>query len=192
MQFRQLRLVVTVALLTIGYTTGAQVSALGARSRNPDAGAAPQNALIRIVTPVPNQRLTEDSTIVRFEVVKPAVFAGAPDFLVQLDGNAPITTSRTSQPFKKLAPGAHTVSVQLVANRTPVVGGRAAVQFFVSPQESSKLRRQLKLAGLTFTKPDPKGADSDLPPASSPLPLISIIGFGILVGGIVSAMKTRS
>lgn len=57
-----------------------------------------------------------------------------------------------------------------------------------------KASDRLDLAGSTFQKlaADPKTVDSDLPKAGSPLPLISVIGFGILVGGIVSAMKTRS
>jgi len=33
--------------------------------------------------------------------------------------------------------------------------------------------------------------DSNLPGTSSALPLISVIGFGVLVGGIASALKTR-
>lgn len=35
-------------------------------------------------------------------------------------------------------------------------------------------------------------ADSTLPQAASPLPLLSTIGAGILLGGLVSARRTRS
>jgi hypothetical protein len=178
----------------------------------PEAGTvnpAPQSSLIRILTPVASQKLSDNFTSVRFELVSPTAYAGTPNFLIQMDGNDPIATSQTQQAFTGLAAGAHTVTVQMVdANGTPVPGGRAAIQFFVatpnanpagsSPQgKTSKTpasSHELKLGAVTFQQPDPKVPqdDSDLPPASSPLPLISIIGFGILVGGIVSAMKTRS
>ncbi|HEU5399861.1 MAG TPA: hypothetical protein VFU86_00815 [Terriglobales bacterium] len=56
-------------------------------------------------------------------------------------------------------------------------------------------KRELNIAGFKFQRPDLADIDQDdsnLPPASSPLPLISVIGFGVLVGGVISAMKTRS
>jgi hypothetical protein len=34
-------------------------------------------------------------------------------------------------------------------------------------------------------------SDNNLPSSSSALPLLSVIGFGVLVGGIASALKTR-
>jgi hypothetical protein len=125
-----------------------------------------------------------------------------------MDGRDPISTSQTQQVFTGLSAGAHTVTVELVdANGTPINGGRAAVQFFVAPPaqsgtttppgaaNSSPTKRELNIAGFKFQRPDPAllyQDDSSLPPSSSPLPLISIIGFGVLVGGIISAMKTRS
>lgn len=36
----------------------------------------------------------------------------------------------------------------------------------------------------------PQG-DNNLPSSGSSLPLLSVIGFGVLVGGIASALKTR-
>jgi hypothetical protein len=171
----------------------------------PEAGAVnrdPQSTLIRILTPVASQKLADNFATVRFELVNPSAYAGTPNYRIQMDGNDPITTSQTSQAFTGLAPGAHTVTIQMVdANGTPVPGGRAALQFFVaqpaSPQgtvQSAPKDRELKIAGYKFQQPDPSPQEDNpnLPPASSPLPLISIIGFGILVGGIVSAMKTRS
>jgi hypothetical protein len=144
------------------------------------------------LTPVSSQKLTDNFTTVRFELVNKNAYPGTPNFRVQMDGNDPITTSETQQAFTGLAPGAHTVTIQMVdANGTPVPGGRASIQFFVSLQ-TSKPAGNAPQGAASISGPSDQQDDPDLPPASSPLPLISIIGFGILVGGIVSAMKTRS
>jgi hypothetical protein len=206
---------VLIALLTItqfalGQSGGAPLSRQPGGSA-PEAGTVnpdPQSALIRILTPVASQKLNDNFTTVRFEVINPAAYSGTPNFRIQMDGNDPVTTSDTQQAFTGLAAGAHTVTVQMVdANGTPVPGGRAAIQFFVSapttrgsgnaPRGSASgatpKDRELQLGSYKFQQPDPAQQDDpNLPPASSPLPLISIIGFGILVGGIVSAMKTRN
>lgn len=210
------RYLVLVALLTItGLAAGAQTTAPPSRQpggTDPTAGtvnAQPQSQLLRILTPVASQKLNSNAITVRFEMTNPAAYAGTPNFLVQLDGADPVRTSTTSQTFTGLSSGTHSVTVILVdANDTPIPGGRASVQFAVAPQNAQPAStqgasasqggpsdpRSLDLAGYTFQKPDPDraSADADLPKASSPLPLISVIGFGILVGGIVSAMKTRS
>ncbi len=202
--------VLTITQFSVCQTGSAPLSRQPGGSA-PEAGSvnpAPQSTLIRILTPVSSQKLSDNFTTVRFELINPAAYAGTPNFLVQMDGNDPITTSSTQQAFTGLAVGAHTVTVQMVdANGTPVPGGRAAVQFFVaaprpanSPQGSAATStpgsgKIVKFAGFTFQQPDPAPQpddDSNLPPSSSSLPLISIIGFGILVGGVVSAMKTRS
>lgn len=162
---------------------------------------APQSSLLRILTPVASQKLSDNFTTVRFELINPAAYAGTPNYLIQMDGGDPVSTSQTQQPFTGLSAGAHTVTVQLVdANGTPVPGGRAAVQFFVAAPKSggsasSTAGSQLNTGSATSQQAEAASqdtGDSNLPPASSSLPLVSIIGFGILVGGIISAMKTRS
>lgn len=206
---------VLIALLTFTLFAGAQTaSAPPSRESggtSPAAGTVnptPQSALIRILTPVASQKLANDMTTVRFELTNPAAVPGTPNFLVQMDGRDPITTSQTQQVFTGLSAGAHTVTVEVVdANGTPIQGGRAAVQFLVAPPaqpgattppgsaSGTPAKRELNIAGFKFQRPDPSllyQDESTLPPSSSPLPLISIIGFGVLVGGIVSAMKTRS
>ncbi len=206
---------ILIALLTFTLFAGAQTTSAppsrepgGTSPASGTVNPTPQSALIRILTPVASQKLTNNMTTVRFELTNPAAVPGTPNYLVQLDGSDPITTSQTQQVFTGLSTGAHTVTVELVdANGAPIQGGRAAVQFFVAPlpaQPATKTpggvanaapSRELKIAGFKFQRPDPamlNKDDSNLPPASSPLPLISIIGFGVLVGGLVSAMKTRS
>jgi hypothetical protein len=202
--------VLTITQFSLCQTGSAQLSPQPGGSA-PDVGTVnptPQSTLIRILTPVASQKLSDNFTTVRFELINPGASAGTPNFLIQMDGNDPITTSTTQQAFTGLTVGAHTVTIQMVdANGTPVPGGRAAVQFFVSaprpansPQGAASTTasgsgKSLKIGGFTFQQPDPAAQQEDdpnLPPSSSPLPLISIIGFGILVGGVVSAMKTRS
>src|SRR5512146_1410689 len=132
---------VLIALLTFTLFAAAQTAPAREPARtSPAAGTAnpaPQSALIRILTPVASQKLTNNMTTVRFELTNPAAVPGTPNYLVQMDGDDPITTSQTQQVFAGLPAGAHTVTVELVdANGAPIQGGRAAVQFFVAPQSA--------------------------------------------------------
>ncbi len=207
---------ILIALLTFTLFAGAQTaSAPPSResgSTSPVSGTVnsePQSTLIRILTPVASQKLPNNIATVRLELTNPGALAGTPNFLVQMNGRDPILTSQTQQVFTGLAAGAHTVTVVLVDSKgAPIQGGRAAVEFFVAQPpaqaatntpkgaaNATQPKRELKIAGFKFQRPDPallNQDESNLPPASSPLPLISVIGFGVLVGGIVSAMKTRS
>ena len=207
---------ILIALLTVTLLAGAQTTSAppsresgGSSPAGGTVNPAPQSALIRILTPLASQKLTNNFTTVGFELTSPTAYPGAPNFVIQMDGNDPVRTSQTQQNFTGLTPGAHTVTVELVdANGAPIAGGRATVQFFVAPPQQQPAtntpkgtavnsagakKKELKIAGFKFQRPDPASEeDSNLPPASSPLPLISIIGFGVLVGGIISAMKTRS
>lgn len=200
------RNLVLIALLTFTLSTFGQTNAPPSREpggTNPSAGSVnpvPQSALLRILTPVNNERLNTNAITVRFQLTTPTATPGTPNFLVQLDGRTATRTTFTSQTFTGLAPGLHSVMVRLVdANGTPVQGGEAVVQFVVAPQNGSPQgatatnSSSLELAGFKFQQPSPEEAASqDLPQSGSPLPLISLIGFGILVGGIVSAMKNRT
>lgn len=208
---KRARYLVLGAVLTITGLAGAQTAPPSRQPGGTDptsatVNGAPQSRLLRILTPVANQTLSTNAVTVRFQLVNQGASAGTPNFLVQLDGNDPVRTSMTEQTFSGLAPGAHSVTVSLVdANNTPIPGGHAVEQFAVAPQNGAPAtsqgatppradKRDLHLGSYNFQKPDPAqdSADSDLPDANSPLPLLSVIGFGILVGGIVSAMKTRS
>ncbi len=165
---------------------------------NPEA----QSASIRILTPVAGQTLTSNIASLRFELVQPAL-SGEPNFLVQLDGQDPINTTSTDYTFSGLQPGLHTVRVTMVdANNSPVQGGSATIQFKVAAQpaasESPRSGRQhggRTLAGLPPAAPIPgelrKESDGYLPMAGSPLPMISLIGFGLLLGGAVQTMRSR-
>jgi hypothetical protein len=139
-------------------------------------GSAASAPLLQITQPPAGAKLAQTFVSVQYQLTNPTIAqAGSPNFKVQLDSQDAITTTSTSQDFTGLAPGPHSVTVQLVdANGSPVSGAGASVKF-------------------TIVNPAPQSAFSGrvLPSGSSPLPLLSVIGFGVLLGGLVSAMRTR-
>ena len=168
---------------------------------------APADSSLRILTPLANQKHTSNAINVRWQLTNEALSAGVPNYEVQLDGADPINTSTTEQSFSGLAPGVHTVVIRLVdANGTPIAGGSSQVQFVVtppdqaapgSPRPQSKLefpKAELVNAAYVQTRQPEQGPteeDAPLPSSASSLPLLSIVGFGALIGGVVSARKTH-
>ncbi len=174
---------------------------------------------VRIVSPKSGEKITQDYIDAHFELTNPGATVNTPTFQIQLDQNDPVQTTSTDQNFNGLNPGTHTLSVELVdANGTPINGSRAQVQFVVTrrqpaaaqPAPSAAPREQSgavqpHLEGVSFSQssadqatparrqhPDKAGsADDSLPQSGSALPLMSLIGFGVLLGGITSALKTR-
>jgi len=149
--------------------------------------AAAQNSQIRILSPVPSQQLSTNYVDVNYELVNPGVSGGEPNFQVQLDGRDPVSTQDTTCTFTGLTPGQHSIVVQLVdANGTPVVGGRSMVVFFVTAGGSQQ--QGTRAPGTTTNNADAP----ELAPASSALPLLSIIGFGVLLVVEPLALRTRA
>lgn len=184
--------VALVAMATL--VAGAQNA--GAAPNPPPAQAGNASAL-RIVSPHQGERLKQDFVSIHYELANNGASAAAtPNFQVQLDGQDPVTTSSTEYTFTGLTPGAHNVTVQLVdANGTPISGARSQVQFFIL-RPTASIRRQARTIVAAFRMEDPKEPLRDLdghelPAAGGALPLLSVIGFGALLGGIASAMKTR-
>ncbi len=167
------------------------VQSQGPPASGPPAAAAgvpiandARGALVRILTPSAGQQLKVNYVEVSYELVNPGVSGGEPNFLLQLDAQDPVTTRDTSYTFTGVTPGQHTLNVQVVdANGTPVSGGRASVVFFVASPSSS----------LPATGPSGAagGGHHELASAASSLPLISVIGFGALLGGLASALRAR-
>jgi len=184
------------------------------------APPAPTNmasSSVRIVSPQASEKIRDNFVDVRFEITNPGASVNTPTFQVQLDGRDPVQTTSTDQTFNGLTPGTHTVSVELVdANGTPINGSRTQVQFTVAAKQPSTLPAQPRspsasgqgprLLGVAFQQDpaaqqdsaaankDSNKQDSDgdaLPQSGSILPLMSLVGFGVLVGGITSALKTR-
>ncbi len=157
---------------------------------------------LRIVAPENGQRISTNFVEVRFELLNPAAAASSmPTYQLQLDGDDPVQTNSATYTFSGLKPGKHTVLVELVdANGTPVAGSINAVQFTVvqprpgtppGPGASRSPGKQAQVEAVAQHSKKPRNAPQQLPDAGSALPLLSIIGFGVLVGGIASALKTR-
>ena len=178
------------------------------------AGNSATPAAIRILAPNPGEKVTQSAVTVQFQLENPGVAAsGFPNFSVQLDGRDPVITAQTTQDFTGLAPGQHTVVVQLVdANNTPVTGSRAETQFTVAtpaptqpaPADQQQAPGAQQPSGTERPPADQASAalpqkddatltdqGETLPAASSALPLLSVVGFGALVGGVISALRTR-
>lgn len=181
-------LAVTLAMMVLAGIALAQAAAT--------AGAAPP--AIRILAPKSGDKLTQTAITVNFQLENPGLAAsGFPNFSIQLDSRDPVVTAQTSQNFTGLTPGTHLVVVHLVdANNTPIPGSRAETQFTVAPpavqpQPAPPPGAQAK-AELP-QKDDAAISDrgEPLPAASTALPLLSLIGFGALLGGVLSAMRTR-
>jgi hypothetical protein len=153
-------------------------------------GAAPA---VRILSPGAGSKVEQNVVSIRWELANPGASAdSSPNFQVQLDGRDPVNTNSMDYTFTGVNEGEHVVVVQLVdANQLPITGGRAEVRFTAKATSSTANHTGAVLA--TPQKPEPVKRDSngrELPPASGALPLISIIGFGALLGGVVSALKT--
>lgn len=176
--------------------------------------AMPQSRNIRILTPVAGQTLSTDFVDVRFEVVRPNP-SDENNFYVQLDGRDPITLETTEYTFTGLHPGVHSVDVTEVdANGTPIPGSRATVQFKVAqpqtgqpsggstgttgnsqPRDTSSVFDRTTganpaMARISTPVPEELGGKKEgLPSTGSSLPILSLIGFGVLVCGAVGAIR---
>jgi hypothetical protein len=211
-----------------------------------NAPVVPQNvSAVRFLTPQPGEKLQQSAVTVRYAIDQPQIVAAStPRFKVRLDGREPVETTEKEATFTGLAPGNHTLAVEVVdANGTPVQGTHTEIQFTVAPEpappadpaaakppavtapaENGPANRQRRKKPQPQTEPPqaslsqpelisaslkivpraalngPSGApengrlaqDGNLPEAASALPLLSVIGAGMLIGGLLSARKTRS
>jgi hypothetical protein len=166
-----------------------QKQALALTGRQAGPGAATQvvqPSALKIVYPKANQRIGQSSVVVQYEQVSPASASGTPRYELRLDNRDPVQTTDTSYTFNGLTPGTHDLIVQIVdANSIPISGTRSEIKFEVIPSAGGNTG--------AFNNPSapPLPSSNDLPNGSSSLPLLSVIGFGILVGGVISALRTR-
>ncbi|HVZ16080.1 MAG TPA: hypothetical protein VG897_03110, partial [Terriglobales bacterium] len=77
---------------------------------------------VRILSPTLGQNLGQSAVTLRYELTNQAATANAsPNYRIQLDGRDPIETLDTEYSFTGLAPGNHTIIVELVdANHVPI------------------------------------------------------------------------
>ena len=156
-------------------------------------GADAQIALpsaLRITSPQQNEKVTQSFVTVKYVQIAPASAAETPTYELRFDGGDPVHTPDTSYTFNGLTPGAHDLMVQQVdANGTPISGTFTETKFVVVGSGAAS-KTGPPTAGFA-EPPLPSLPAADLPGANSSLPLLSIIGFGILVGGVISALRTR-
>ncbi len=195
-------LFVAVSSLAIAQSTGNQPStAPGQGSTTPSTqgkGAAlASSAAIKILSPTIGEEVKDSSITLRFELVNTGMAPDpSPTYRVQLDSRDPVETSSTEQSFTGLQPGDHVIAVDLVdANHTPVGGSHTEVHF-KSGDGSEKPKAAGQTSSLYYPPVVRKAAlplpsEKELPSAGGELPLISMVGFGVLIGGIISALKTR-
>lgn len=157
------------------------------------AGTVPSQAGdLRVNSPKANEQLSQTFVHVTYQLTNAGVAAApSPNFRVQLDGNDPVTTTENDYTFTGLAPGIHTVTVTLVdANGSPIANSSVSTKFTVlegnrgarSPSSSNVPPSSLQLS---------QGEITTLPDGSTPLPVLSLVGFVVLVGGICTAIRAR-
>ena len=158
-----------------------------------------------MLTPKVGQKFDTNIVGVHFELTNPrAVAATMPDFRLQMDNTDPINISTSEYTFTGLSAGDHTLKIELVdANNTPVTGTQVAVPFTVIQQGAGANEQGTTPTAAPRSEVSPINPpeyvptsyltldDDALPNSGSALPLLSVIGFGVLVGGIATAMKTR-
>jgi hypothetical protein len=148
-----------------------------------------QEVGLRIVAPKPGDKLAQTFVAVQYQPMTPTA-AGTPTYEVRLDGRDPVKTTDTTYTFNGVTPGSHDLVVQIVdANGTPVAGTRSEVKFVTTNPTAGANPAGPGAAVLQPLLPLPQ--NGDLPDGNGSLPLLSVIGFGILVGGVISALRTR-
>lgn len=202
---KKLLITIFILSLTIPNFAAAQ-SPAGRGTGNPPPGTndgvfmAASNSL-RIVSPKVGEKIGSTAVTLQYQLTDNAASASAsPTYRVQLDGRDPAETLDTQYSFTGLAPGDHTIVVELVdANHTPIAGSQATVHFKTFTPGTTNDNQRPQTTGSLIPPPIVKAnmpipatnpADQ-LPSAGGELPLLSMVGFGVLVGGVISAMRTR-
>ena len=129
--------------------------------------------------------------------VMPSAMSGNSNVVVQLDSADAAGSSKSA--FAGLEPGMHTARVVLMDEQNqPLQGGVAMVHFRVHattvPPGTAAVAPQ-QVTGAPAPPPIPPelrgDGDAIVPISSSPLLLISMIGFALLIGGILPGIRSR-
>ena len=175
---------------------GLSLSAFATQGASPAAqsntNVPSQAGALRVNSPKANERLTQTFVHVTYQLVNTGVSAASsPTFTVQLDGNDPVNTTASDYTFTGLAPGAHTVTVTLVdANGSPIANSSVSTKFTVVNTNGA--------GGITSSSFFPTsslqlaaGEIAAGPKSSAPLPMLSVVGFFVLIGGLCTAIRAR-
>ena len=122
----------------------------------------------------------------------PSAMSGNSDLLVQLDNPGAADGAETA--FAGLEPGLHTARVILMDEQNqPLQGGVAMVHFRVHATTEPAAPQQVQGAPVPPPIPPELRGDGDpvVPLKSSPLLLVSMIGFALLIGGILPGIRSR-
>jgi hypothetical protein len=151
----------------------------------PDPNAA---SAVHVVSPKQGEKIAQTAVTVQYEQLTPASAGGTPTFELRLDGQDAVTTTESSYTFSGLKAGVHDLVIQIVdANGTPITGTRAAVRFIVVNPPAPAAG-----PGSAALRPELPTGPGELPYVGTSLPLLSVLGFGILIGGVVSALRPRA
>jgi hypothetical protein len=156
--------------------------------------------VVHIVAPASDQNLKASTVSIRYEVSSTKHSHVRPDlFRVQLDSETPVETNETAYTFDQVTPGQHAVSVELLdAKHRPIVASKAEMSFVMEspdpnpvPEVAVGPMMPATLQKVAVFLPQ-VAAPIDPSDGSGEMPLLSVIGLGVLIGGMVSAMKTRT
>jgi len=152
-----------------------------------EAGSAAANP-VHVISPAAGEELGRAYAVVQYREPS-AKLTSSPTYELRMDGRDPVQTTETNYTFNGLKPGSHDLIVQVVnADGTPISGTRSEVRFTVAATATAANATGAQTSNFP---PLPQPLTNDLPNGNGSLPLLSIIGFGILVGGVISALRTR-
>lgn len=192
---KKFRIAVLIALLAIAVPLAIRHRVWALGSPQPGSSTASPGvpaAALEIVSPKPNETLAQTFVTLHYQQLTPAPASSTPTFEIRLDGGDPVQTTDTSYTFNGLTPGNHSAIVRVVdASGTTITRTGSEVKFASSNPAASGSRGDRQAQSLPALPPPQAPNNGDLPSGNSSLPLLSVIGFGILVGGVISALRTR-
>jgi len=194
-----------IAFLLVLFAFGSAVAQSNTAPDNGSQAIMAASSSLRILSPTVGQKIGSTSIDVRYEVTdEGAAAAPSPTYRVQLDSRDATETLDNEFNFTGLSPGPHTLTVELVdANHTPITGSQAVVHFntftpgVTAPSGGAQAQPQTTgaLAPPAVVKTNmplpPANPADQLPSAGGELPLLAMVGFGVLAGGVISALRTR-
>jgi hypothetical protein len=184
-------IILFASLAFAGYARAQNPAAPGSNDAVQPGTLLASSSVIQVLSPKVGERISSSVVNLRFQSSESA--APSQTYRVQLDSADPIETSATEYTFTSVAPGDHVLSVVVVdANHTPLAGSQTQVTFTTLANGATPSQRTGALAPPPVRKAKLELPSGDqLPGAGGELPLLSLIGFGVLVGGVISAMRTR-
>ncbi len=188
--------IIAILVLSAISMAGAQNS--GSANSKSSANHATTRRVVHIVSPVSGENLEGTSVSIRYQVSPTKRTSTQPAmFRIQMDSQPPVETNETAYTFDSLMPGSHDVTVELLDSRNrPITSSLAKASFVCQSPETNSA----ELVVEPMLPPTLQKVAMFLPQAAAPIdpgdgsgemPLLSVIGLGVLIGGMVSAMKTR-